>query len=64
VAAGNQTWTESTGRILHSEVVAVSAMDDSGARCAVKTSYEKAGQQDETVSIRKINGQYFITELQ
>jgi len=45
-------------------VVAVSAMDDSGARCAVKTSYEKAGQQDETVSIRKINGQYFITELQ
>ena len=61
---GNQTWISSTGRILSSEIVSVFPSDDGqSARCSVKTTYEKAGVQEESLTIRKIGDQYFITEL-
>jgi len=61
---GNQTWLGSAGRIVKSEVVSVSPSDDGqSARCSVKTTYEKAGVQEESLTIRKIGDRYFITEL-
>ena len=62
--SGNKTWRESAGRILSSEVTAVSLLDDGvSARCSVRTTYEKLGVQQENVLIKKIQGRYFITEI-
>lgn len=60
---GNQTWLSNAGRIVKSEIIAVSPLDDNNARCSVKTTYEKAGVQEESVSVRKIGNQYFLTEI-
>ncbi|MGO8757738.1 MAG: hypothetical protein ACLQG3_06400 [Terracidiphilus sp.] len=60
---GNKTWLLDSGRILKSEIISVTPLDEDGARCAVRTSYEKAGVQEESVIVRKIAGQWFITDL-
>ena len=61
---GNQTWIGSAGKIVNSEVVSVSPSDDGqSAKCLVKTTYERAGLQNESLTIRKIEGRFFITEL-
>ncbi len=61
---GNQTWIGSAGKIINSEIVSVSPSDDGqSARCLVKTTYEKVGVQDETLTIRKIEDRYFLTEV-
>lgn len=63
-AAGNQTWISSAGKVLNSEITSVSASDDGQlAHCSVKTTYEKAGVQIESMTIKKIGERYFITEL-
>jgi hypothetical protein len=61
---GNQTWLESSGRIVKSEISGVSLMNNgTAARCSVRTTYEKAGVQEESVTITKIGREYFITEV-
>ena len=62
-ANGNQTWLGNAGKILKSEIISVSPIDDNNARCSVKTTYEKAGAQEESVTVRKIGDQYFLTEI-
>jgi hypothetical protein len=64
-AEKNQTWLGNAGKILNSEVTAVTVLDGSNSgRCSVKTTYEKAGAQGELVTIAKIGDRYFITEIQ
>jgi hypothetical protein len=60
---GNQTWLNTAGRIAKSELIAVVPLDENTARCTVRTTYEKAGVQEETVTIGKIDGKYFVTEI-
>ena len=61
---GNRTWMSSAGRIINSEIVSVSPSDDGQmAYCSVKTKYERAGVQEESLTIRKIGDKYFITDL-
>lgn len=61
---GSQTWLSSAGKILKSEVAAVapSAGGDS-IQCSVTTTYEKIGAQQEMVTVKKLDGQYFITQI-
>ena len=61
--SGNQTWLGTAGKALKSEVIAVTPIDENSARCTVKTTYEKAGVQEESVTIGKIGSQYFVTEI-
>lgn len=60
---GNQTWLSTSGKVLKSELITVSPIDENSARCAVRTTYEKTGVQEESVTVRKIGGQYFVTEM-
>ncbi len=60
---GNQTWLSNAGQILKSEITAVSLIGDNGARCTVKTTYQKLGTQEETMTITKIGDQYFLTDI-
>jgi hypothetical protein len=60
---GNQTWLNSAGRIIKSEVGAVTLLDEANARVTIVTIYEKLGRQSETATIRKEGDQYFITEI-
>ena len=60
---GNQTWLSTAGKVLKSELVGVAPIDENSARCTVRTTYEKAGAQEESVTVRKIEGQYFVTEM-
>lgn len=62
-AAGNQTWLSTAGRIIKSELISVTPADNDSARCSVKTTYEKTGPQEESVTIRRIGSQYVVTEL-
>lgn len=61
---GNRMWFSTAGKILKSDVITVTPLDENNARCAVKTTYEKAGVQDESVTIRKIGSQYYLTDIQ
>jgi hypothetical protein len=61
--AGNQTWLSTAGKVLKSDLITVAPIDENSARCTVRTTYEKAGAQDESVTVRKIGGQYFVTEV-
>jgi hypothetical protein len=60
---GNNTWLASAGSAMKSEVISVKPIDEDSAHCTVKTTYEKAGAQEESVVIRKIGNQYYLTEL-
>jgi hypothetical protein len=61
---GNRTWLSTAGKILKSDVIAVMPLDENNARCTVKTTYQKAGVQEESVTIRKIGRQYYLTDIQ
>ena len=62
-ATGSQTWLNGAGKIVKSEVTSVKFIDDSDARCSIMTTYEKAGVQQESVTIRRIGNQYFISDM-
>jgi hypothetical protein len=61
--AGNQTWLSDSGKIVKSEITSVKLINENEARCSVVTTYEKAGVQQESMTIRRIGGQFFITDL-
>jgi len=60
---GNQTWLNNAGQILKSEVASVSPIDENNARCTVRTTYQKIGVQEESITVRKIGDRYFVTEI-
>lgn len=60
---GNQTWLSTSGKVVKSEVIAVVPIDENNARCTVRTTYEKTGAQQESVTIGKIEGRYFVTDM-
>jgi len=62
-ATGNQTWIEGSGKIIDSKVVAVTPLGENSARCTVNTTYEKAGLQQEQITIGKIGDKYYITDM-
>ncbi len=61
---GNDTWFGNAGRIVRSEITTVTP-DENGtnARCTVQTTYEKIGQQAESLVVTKIGDRFFITEM-
>ncbi|GEM_PF-4615673 len=61
--SGNQTWLGNAGKILKSEIMDVTPLGESSAKCRVRTTYEKAGAQEESVTIAKIGDHYFVTGL-
>jgi len=62
--SGNKTWRESAGKIVSSDITAVELLEDGeSARCSVRTTYERAGVQQETVLVKRIEGRYFITDI-
>lgn len=61
---GNQTWFESAGKVVRSEILQVAVADDGqSAQCSVSTQYEKAGSQGESLVVRKVGDQFFIIEM-
>jgi hypothetical protein len=60
---GNETWLSTAGKVVKSELITVVPIDNNSARCTVRTTYEKAGVQEESVTVEKIGGQYFVTEM-
>jgi hypothetical protein len=62
-AAGSQTWLNDAGKIVKSEVTSVKLLGENDARCSVVTTYEKAGVQQESMTIRRIGDQFFISEM-
>lgn len=62
-AAGNQAWLNDSGKIVKSEVTSVKLLSENEARCSVMTTYEKAGVQQESMTIRRIGSQFFISEM-
>lgn len=62
-AAGSQTWLNDSGKIVKSEVTSVKLLNTDEARCSVVTTYEKAGAQQESMTIRRIGNQFFISEM-
>jgi len=61
--SGSQTWLNDSGKILKSEVTSVKLLNANEARCSVVTTYEKAGAQQELMTIRRIGNQFFISEM-
>ena len=61
---GNLTWLGSAGKVVKSEITTVN-ISDSGrsVQCAVKTTYEKVGVQNEALILKKIGDQYFVTQM-
>lgn len=50
-----QLWFETAGKASRSEVTAIDLSEDgSTARCSVKTIYERAGEQGESLVLTKI----------
>lgn len=62
-ASGSQTWLTNAGQILKSDITAVSLIDDQDAHCVVKTTYQKMGVQEESITVRKIGNRYFVIAM-
>ncbi|MBI4690705.1 MAG: hypothetical protein HY754_10650 [Nitrospirae bacterium] len=60
---GLATWLNDAGKIKESKIVTSSVSEDSGT-FEVQTVYEKKGQQNEKLVVRKIGQNYFITSLE
>lgn len=61
---GTEIWFNTAGKVLHSEVTQVAISEDGfTAHCSVKTTYEKVGEQSESVLLTRIGDNVFITAL-
>jgi|ERR1700687_1198386 len=62
--SGSETWSASSGRIVVSEITGCTvSTDGTSAECGVKTRYEKAGQQAESIVVAKLGDHFFLTSL-
>lgn len=60
---GLSTWLNEAGKIRESKIVNSNVSEDAGT-FEVQTFYEKKGQQNERLVVRKMEGKYYITSLE
>jgi hypothetical protein len=61
---GTHTWFDTAGKVVRSQITQVTVSEDgSTAHCSVKTIYEKAGEQTESVELMKIGDRFFISAM-
>jgi hypothetical protein len=61
---GTQLWFVNAGKVLRSEITSVDVSEDaSTVQCHSKTTYEKAGEQTESIVLTRIADRFFITSI-
>jgi hypothetical protein len=61
---GSREWLDHSGRIVKSDILGITVSENGqSAQLDVTTTYEKAGLQQESVTIKKIGNEYFVVAI-